>query len=433
MTDGLVQNSQTKSVAKTSTLSAGLLIAGKAFNLITIFALSAIMALSAFGEFMYVRGVILFLAPFLSIGLSVTAMRRIPGYIETGKAAFAHGYLRLIVTVTLLVALIVAMATAIGGYAFAGGDRPLTLALALIGLPGSALLMAQTQAARAFGHVLISYGPLNVLQPVALAIGAAAIWLISGPPDQNQMALMLALTMLAAAALQWFLLKRDKKINATTAEKKSRQWLGESAPFTISMAAQGIVASGPLLILGFFAQSEVLGIFGFYQALMQGLTIFNTAIFGAANPKLSAHIAGSRIEEAQKLLFRSRGAACLITLVGAVVGTALIVFVSQYFKPEFGSAPFVLLALLVSIAVNSTSGPLGHVLIIHDRRFWEVATQVTAALVTLFVCFAAIPTWGMAGAAFATLAAALVRSALLHFLVFGRLRFGSKSVDVPDA
>lgn len=422
-----------KSLARTSSLSAILLIVGKALNLATLLGLSVVMTLAAYGEFMYVRGILLFLGPFMSLGLSVTAMRRIPGYLEQSDPARASGYLSIIFKTTLIAASIVAVLTALGGYVFAGAARAETLAIALIGLPGFALLVAQTQAARAFGHVLISYGPMNLLQPLTLAIGALLIWLISELPRQNTMAALLAFSMLIAAAIQWFFLRRDNTISATSPLTEPKPWITESAPFTVSMAAQGIAASGPLLILGVFAQSTTLGVFGFFQALMQGLTIFNTAIFGAANPQLSAHISGERHGQALRLLRRSRALAFGITMFGAVAGVLGVTLLAPYVKPEFGAAPWVLLALLLSIAINSTSGPLGHVLIIHDRRFWEVSAQILAACVTLILCFALIPSWGMMGAAIATLAAALCRSIVLHVLVFGRLKYGSPQISQKDS
>jgi len=83
----------------------------------------------------------------------------------------------------------------------------------------------------------------------------------------------------------------------------------------------------------------------------------------------------------------------------------------------------VLALLLAAPAVNALSGPLGHILIIEGRRGWEIMTQNAAAAATVLVCIAAIPAYGVVAAAAAPIAAGLVRAAITHALVFGRLGY----------
>lgn len=400
-----------------------LLACGKALTLGAVLALSAVMALPEFGEFMYARGVVLFLGPFMALGLTVTAMRRLPAHRAAGEAALAAGFLGVLTRTALIVSAVVALLVAGGALALAEPGRAWPLAAALIGLPGFALLVAQMQAARAMGRVWLAYGPHSLGQPLAFALGALALWALAGPPGRAEAALLLAITMLGAAAVQMAGLSRMAELRGVTPDARPRAWIGEALPLTLSLAAQGVAASGPLLILGLFEAGPALGVFGLYQAAMQGLLVFNTAVFGAANPRLSAMLARGERAGAERLMRRSRLTAAAASAAGGLAAWALVMGVGGAIRPEFASAPLTLALLLAAVAVNALSGPLGHVMVIEDRRGWEVGTQGAAAALTVGLALALIPVMGLAGAALATLAAALLRLASAHALVHGRLGY----------
>lgn len=404
-------------------LAAVLLASGKALTLGAVLALSALMALPEFGEFMYARGVVLFLGPFMALGLTVTAMRRLPALMAAGEAGRAAGFVRLMTRATLGVALVAGAAVALGAVLVAPPNRAATLAVALAGLPGFALLVAQMQAARALGRVVLAYGPFSLGQPLAFAGGALLIWALAGPPGRLEAAGLFALTMLAAAAVQWGGLARMAELRGARPTAEARPWLAEALPLTLSLAAQGVAASGPLLILGLFAQGAALGVFGLYQAAMQGLLVFNTAVHGAANPRVSAMLARGERAAAERLMRRARLTAAGVSAAAALVAWATVMTLGGLIRPEFASAPVTLALLLAAVAVNGLSGPLGHVLVIEERRGWEVGTQAAAAALTVAVALVAIPALGLVGAAAATLAAALLRLAWAHHLVHGRLGY----------
>ena len=408
------------SLVRATGLSAALLAAGKALTLGAVLALSAVMPIAAFGEFMYARGLVLFLGPFMALGLTVTAMRCLPAFERAGDLARAAGFVRTLTRAALATSCAAAAAAALAAALWAGPDRALAIQVALLGLPGFALLAAQTQAARALGRVALAYGPPSLGQPLAFAGGALALWAAVGPPSPVGAAALLAATMLGAALAQHLGLQRLPALRATP-RAETRAWLGEALPLTLSLAAQGVAASGPLLLLGLFAEGPALGVFGLYQAAMQGLLVFNTAILGSANPRLSALVAGGERAAAERLMRRARLAAGAVSAMGGLAAWALVMAFGGLAQPAFASAPATLALLLASVALGGLSGPLGHVLVMEDRRGWEVATQAAAAALTVMVALAAIPALGLLGAALATFAAALLRAVLVHALVHGRL------------
>ena len=409
------------SLRRATGLSAILLAAGKALTLGAVLALSAVMPIGAFGEFMYARGLVLFLGPFMALGLTVTAMRRLPAYLGAGDRPRAAGFVRTLIRTTLAVSCLVGAAVALSAPAWAEPERARVVRIALLGLPGFALLTAQMQAARAMGRVALAYGPQSLGQPVAFAAGALLLWAAAGPPGAPEAAALLAATVLGAALVQFAGLQRLDALRGTAPLAQPRAWIGESAPLTLSLAAQGVAASGPLLLLGFHMGGAALGVFGFHQAAMQGLLVFNTAILGSANPRLSSLAARGERREAERLMRRARLAAGAVSAAGGLLVWALVMELGPLLQPAFASAPATLALLLASVALNGLSGPLGHVLVMEDRRGWEVGTQAAAAAVTVAVALLAIPSMGLAGAAAATFAAAALRLVWTHALVHGRL------------
>jgi O-antigen/teichoic acid export membrane protein len=417
------------SLARIAGGSAVYLMAGKALTLGTVLLLSAILPLAAFGEVMYARGIVLFAGPFMALGLTVTAMQRIPAYLETGDSARALGFLRTLTITVLTVSALTALAIVLTAPLILPEPRATVLRAAAAALPGFAALVAHMQAARATGRVTLAYAMPSLGQPLAFATGAtAAIWGF-GVTSPVAIAAIFSASMLTAAGIQLAGIARMAEFRGTNATTERRTWLVQALPLTLSLAAQGVTASGPLLILGLHADGATLGIFGFYQAAMQGLLIFNTSIFGATNPRLSRRLAALPRDRGavRGLLRRSRGAATGVTVAGGAVAAGLILGYGDLVQPAFTTEPAALLLLLGAVAVNATAGPLGHVLIIEGRRGWEIATQAACAALTVGVALWLIPApgpWGgLTGAALATMAAALLRSALAHALVFGRLGY----------
>ncbi|MEO1308075.1 MAG: oligosaccharide flippase family protein [Pseudomonadota bacterium] len=410
-----------------------MLLLGKVFTLGTLLLLSGMLALDAFGAFMYARGMVLFLGPFMALGLTVTAMRRIPPYIDAGDYGRAKGFIRTIFWVALTVASVTALVLVFGAPQALEPDLATPLRIAILALPAFALMTALMQVARAAGRVRLAYAPLNVGQPLAFALCAFAAVLVFDVADANTLAAILAITMCASALIQaWNVLRLDM-LRPAKIVSDATLWLREAVPLTLSLAAQGLTAFGPLLILGLFVQGGEIGIFGFYQTVMQGLLVFNTSIFGAVNPKLSVAISRNDRPTALGLLRKWRLVAFGISAVGGVVAWLLVIYFGDLIQPAFSTEGLALSLLLSSVAINGLSGPLGHVLIIEGRSHWEITSQVGAALLTACLAFLLIPTWSLTGAAFATATGAAVRAIAVHSLVYLKLNYAKVAPGGPDA
>lgn len=414
------------SLTRISSMSAAYLMVGKLATMVTVLVLSGVMPLADFGEFMYGRGLVMFFGPFTALGLTVTAMSRLPYYQEVGDTGRVEGFTRLLTRSALLTSVLV-MAALVGfALMLSDAERGQAVLLTAIGLPGFALLMSQSQALRALGHVGSAYGPLSIGQPFGFAIAVAVLWAVTGTAALIPVAALFTASMVLSGLWQAWEVRRNGHVGRTTPVREDRVWLRESLPLTLSLAAQGVTALGPLLLLGFFATGEALGIFGFYQAMMQGLVIFTTAIFGAANPKLSALLGTGRKAEAEALLIRSRFVAALVSLVGAIAALGLVMTLAGYIQPSFTTEPLALGLLLGSVVINALAAPLGHVLIIEKRRMWEVWSQLAAALTTIVATSVLAPGFGLTGAAAATFLAAIVRTVNVHWLVYGRLGYSHR-------
>jgi stage V sporulation protein B len=416
-------SSRKPSLAKISGLSAIYLMAGKALNLGTVLLLSALLPIAAFGEFMYVRGMVLFWGPFMALGLTVTAMRRLPAYVQVGDIGRALGFLRTLSWTSLVTAVTVALILAVISPSFAPTERAETLVIALFGLPGFAWLVAHMQAARALGRVTLAYSPQGLVQPLVFSAGALALVYFGNITGPGAMAGLFAATMLVAAAIQAIGIWRMQEFRGQIAVLERRKWWREALPLTLSLAAQGVSALGPFLILGLYVDGAAIGIFGFYQAAMQGLMVFNTSVFGATNPRLSAFMAQGNRTAASSLLRKSRLAALALSSGFGIAGWIIIIYFGGIVQPAFTTEPVTLGLLLATVALNALSGPLGHVLVIEGRGSWEVASQTSAAAFTVALAFGCIPTMGLTGAALAVLAAAILRAVVTHFLVYGLLKY----------
>jgi O-antigen/teichoic acid export membrane protein len=195
--------------------------------------------------------------------------------------------------------------------------------------------------------------------------------------------------------------------------------------------ADVVMTFSDVLILGLFVTATDVGIYtaaARTALLTRFLLLANSAV---AAPRFAALHATHDNEGMARLAVRST----LLTTVSSV--PVLLMFmllpgpILSVFGSQFEAGAQVLIILTIGQFVNAATGPVGYLLNMSAYHRIEGHIAVAGAAITVGLCFALIPFWGIAGAAAANAVATATCNLLRVY--FAKTRMGILMLPVPQS
>jgi O-antigen/teichoic acid export membrane protein len=219
--------------------------------------------------------------------------------------------------------------------------------------------------------------------------------------------------------------------SASTKEPiRYRDLLGTAMPMYGSAVADVVMTFSDVLILGMFASAADVGIYtaaARTALLTRFLLLANSAV---AAPRFAALHAAKDTEGVARLARRST----LLTTVSSV--PLLLIFIVfpepilSLFGPQFEAGAQALIILSIGQFVNAATGPVGYLLNMSGFHRIEGRIAVVGAVMTVGLCFALIPSWGIVGAAAANAIATAACNLLRVY--FAKSRLGILMLPIPS-
>jgi O-antigen/teichoic acid export membrane protein len=219
--------------------------------------------------------------------------------------------------------------------------------------------------------------------------------------------------------------------SSTTEPIRFRDLLGTAMPMYGAAVADVVMTFSDILILGMFATASDVGIYtaaARTALLTRFLLLANSSV---AAPRFAALHAAKDTDGVATLAVRST----LLTTVSSV--PLLLIFVVfpenilSLFGPQFEAGAQALIILSVGQFVNAATGPVGYLLNMSGFHRIEGRIAVAGALITVGLCFALIPLWGILGAAAAN--AIATASCNLLRVYFAKSCLGILMLPIPRA
>jgi O-antigen/teichoic acid export membrane protein len=297
------------------------------------------------------------------------------------------------------------------------------LPFALLSLYGELLKSGQYQALSSF----VQGAALPVLSLLLLFVFAHDI------KDASAAAAIYLVANIGVCLASYVLWRRTVPLGAssTTQAIKFRDLFVTAMPMYGSAVADVVMTFSDVLILGMFATAADVGIYtaaARTALLTRFLLLANSAV---AAPRFAALHAAKDAEGVARLAVRST----LLTTVSSV--PLLLIFlvfperVLSLFGPQFEAGAQVLIILTIGQFVNAATGPVGYLLNMSGFHRIEGRISVAGAVMTVGLCFALIPFWGIVGAAAAN-AIATAGCNLLR-VYFAKSCLGILMLPVPMA
>jgi len=183
--------------------------------------------------------------------------------------------------------------------------------------------------------------------------------------------------------------------------------------FMVSFLNLAVLPWMPLFLLGIWATSEEVGIFGAALRVAALVSFMLTTINNVVAPKFAELHAKGNIEALRQTAQRS---ALLITLLASPLLLALIFgghWVMAIYGREFEQGALVLAILAAGQFVNAYTGSVGFVLMMGGQEGATGQALIYSVLFAVVLCLLLIPSFGMVGAAIAVTLAGLLKNALL--------------------
>ena len=208
---------------------------------------------------------------------------------------------------------------------------------------------------------------------------------------------------------------------STAGPIKFRELFGSAMPMYGSAMADVVMTFADVLVLGLFVTAGEVGIYTAASRtalLTRFLLLANSAV---AAPRFAALHAAKDTESVARLAVRST----LLTTVSSVpLLLMFMIFPAQIlslFGPQFEAGAQVLIVLTLGQFVNAATGPVGYLLNMSGYHRIEGRLAVAGALMTVGLCFALIPQWGILGAAAANAIATAASNLLRVYFAYSRL------------
>jgi O-antigen/teichoic acid export membrane protein len=198
-------------------------------------------------------------------------------------------------------------------------------------------------------------------------------------------------------------------------------WASCKPLLLVSVMNRAVLPWSPLFLLGIWAGSREVGIFGAASRVAMVVGFMLATVNSVLVPKFAELYARGDREALGRTARRS---AQMITLLASPVFLILMFggrWVMAIFGPEFADGALVLAVLAVGQLVNALTGSVNHVLIVTGNEKILRNTVVLASVVQIALCAVLIPWAGVLGAAAAAAAANAGINLAASYVVWKRL------------
>ncbi len=420
MTDTDTENETTRdegvsTLAKQGSITFVGNVVNGAFGFAIVMLMTRYVTPSVYGLFVLATSVILFMQVFANLGLPLAIDYFVPQYLDEDEPGKAKGVIMQVTATVLITSALVAFALAAGsGYIGEVFQEPsMRIALLLLSVTIPMLAIYNVLLTSYYSIKKLQYRVImrDLVRPI-VRFGVTAALLLAGFGLLGLIAgyvigLFVAITVGAALFTYkaWDLLTVDTELVA------SRPLLTYSLPLAMTSVVFVLMGHVDYFVLGFFLDSDDVGIYRVGYMLGSGLMI----IFNSLSPVFKPLIAETREDTAlveQRFRVAARWIAGITLPIAIVLSLGASSYLAVLYTPQYAEANLVVVLLCGAFLFNVTvGGPDGSLL--QGMGYSRIVFANTLVLfgANFLVSMALVPIFGIEGAA--------IGSATALFLVGG--------------
>lgn len=387
------------------------------------------MGAEEYGIYTYVYSWLGILLIFSLIGLDVAVVRFLPAYQARSEWENAKG---LYIFSRQLAALVSVCIAAIVGLLILWLDidysLKLTFVMACLLLPVWTQFRLYHGILQALRRVVYSQILMTMVRPLLL-LSAVMLASYVGLSKLNSVQLMAGhvFAMIVLTIIAWRIVRQtlpDQYHSAHPVVRMS-EWLRVSFPLSFVSGMRIVLTSTDIILVGILLGTTEAGIYTVASRITQLMVFGNSASNAVMAPLISQLYEQRNFSQLQKTVL----AACWFSTASAIVIGIITIggssFLLGFYGERFVEGTLVLVILGSAQILNSTIGPVGHLL--NMTAYQDVNSKILATVVILnpILSYPAILYWGISGAAMATALVTILNNIWAWYAVFQRMNINS--------
>lgn len=385
-----------------------------------------------YGIFSYVAAALAVGLILAKLGLDTALVRLVAEFLAAGKVGAA----RSAVTFARLAVLVASVILTVGGFAwsrFVVEEPSLRAAMVVAAclLPLAALSEITAAALRGLRRLAVALSGDGLVRPLVAIAGILLAAGLSTDLAASSALLAYLLGTLASLAVTTRLLRSSLPAGGEVVETANpRSVLAVSIPLMMASGILVAIYSVDTLMLGSLADTTTAGYYAVASRIALFVIFFMNVAQTVASPLIAATRVNGRTEELRAVVRVVNG----LALLAAIPATILFVGAAEpllgIFGGDFQAAAPALRILVISQFLNVLTGPTGTVLSMtgHERMLAILLALGLIANIALNIAW--IPSYGLLGAAWASLVAQLVWNLVAALVIWRKMAFDVTSFDL---
>lgn len=381
-----------------------------------------------YGIYAYVISWVAVLGIVSVLGMDILAVRYVSEFRTHKQWGLLRGLLQVVFGGAFLTSLLVGVGMAVlAGFWPAPLSPQLRYSLIIAGIviiPLVAFLDVTRGVMQGLLHVTWAFLPRTFFSPLFLIVVIVGLFYFGIPLSASWVLGVQAISFGFALAISLLNLRhflRQETIQASP-ERKTKEWLCISIPMLFVSGFVIINTRMDILMLGAFQDTTQVGIYSVAVQVSQLAHFVHVAICSMVAPLISSLYSQNRREALQRLLAWATLGGVVFTvplsLVMLIFGRSIL----GMFGSSFVDGYEALLILIVGRCLCTLSGTTGQLLQMTGHQKNALYIFGVSLLINFLLNALLIPSWGMIGAAVATMISAIIREICMLAIIFGRLK-----------
>lgn len=389
---------------------------------VSIILMARFLGAEEFGIFAFAISIVTLLSMVSELGLPTVITRFGAIYFFKNQFEFFKGIVRFTNSRIIIASLVLVLGVVITY--FAGIIKPEYESAVLLASPLVLLLaLSRVRSAilTAIEKVNIAQFPEMIFRPSLLIISILLLYYFDKISAINVLILYIIVNVIVYLIGEWLVKRHSKTIKLVKqVDFERKKWIASAFPLFLLGGIQMIGVQSDIFLLGFFADSEDVGIFkSMYQISL--LIIFSlTAVNAISAPKIVRLYESNNVEGLKKLVINF----CLINLIFSLIIAFPFYFYGDYFINLLYGEEYVvgfvcLQILIIGRIINTVFGISSQFLKMMGEEKKAANGVLLGALISVVLNIILIPRFGLIGAAYAS-AISLAFWNLFLFLILVR-------------
>lgn len=380
-----------------------------------------------YGVYAYVLSWVALLAIISGLGFPTAVLRFIPQYNANKDWGRFNGIINVSRWLTLfasLIPLLIGAVILLWGNIFNKVDYLYAIILGLCMVPLLALVNLQTGIARGVYKVTLAFAPSQLIRPL-LILGGSYLLIQKGHALTSIPVIGTEIfALFIVFVMQIYLFRRgiSEKILSTRRVYQIREWICVSLPLLVVAGFVEVLNKTDVLIIGMMLSPNDVGIYNATIKTVRLTSFVLVAVNAVAAPMFASLYAEGKRDELQRLVSALAHWIFWPSLVFAFILIIFAEFILGFFGPQFVSAKWVLLVLVLGQLINAGAGSVGYLMNLTGYQNQSARVVLYTVLFNLFGNVIGIKLLGILGAAIATSITMAIWNIWLHALVVKNLK-----------